>query len=269
MIITKNFAVLNFPKTGTSFLRTKMKEYYAGRFTCAENSLKYKFLRKIGSDYFCDIKRMNPTVPYEHRYDQHGCYFQMPESHKYGKIITFVRDPVDWYLSAYYFRGWVRRTNLYTDEQLRKKTEDLQLNEFLEYHRMDMKRSVPYLDFNENIGGLSIHYVWMYTTKPMDVFKMIGQKGVTDDILEYVPENIKGFHFSNLSESSKKIMMQFTSSNKGIQKINFEEIVQPKEGTKRQGKKITEDNKKTIMSFLGKEQIFYIISKKLLENNSK
>ncbi|MFB6305498.1 MAG: hypothetical protein ABEH43_00640, partial [Flavobacteriales bacterium] len=81
MIVTDKFVMLNFPKTGSTFVRKVLKAIAKEDRTKGRYSLG---LRKPTFKEFEILKHPNIRVN-NHRYgilDEHGVYDQIPEEHK-------------------------------------------------------------------------------------------------------------------------------------------------------------------------------------------
>ena len=107
MLITKNFVVLNNPKTGSSFVRKALKDLY-------KNNYQITILEKIGAKFYLSdnyIKELTlPNIKMADRPpDQHGTYSQIPATHKQKAVLSIIRNPYDRFLSTYEFRNWERQ----------------------------------------------------------------------------------------------------------------------------------------------------------------
>ena len=113
MIITKDFVVLNFPKTGSTYIRTCLKQLYKQntRFN------KLFFRNKIYQDLHFPKLYGNTKASYK---DQHGVFSQIPKAHQKKPILTIVRNPLGRIVSSYHYAWW--KTNpLYDLEAIEKK----------------------------------------------------------------------------------------------------------------------------------------------------
>jgi hypothetical protein len=104
MIITNEFVVINYPKTGTTFLRTALKAIHNKKggwprkllrsLKLSPPSIRELMLPKLYGAYA-------PTVT-----DQHGVYRQIPPDDLDKKIVSIVRNPLTKYISSYVFGWW-------------------------------------------------------------------------------------------------------------------------------------------------------------------
>ena len=94
MLITRRFVLLNFPKTGSSFVRAVIKAIHRRRRwrLRREAYLKELMLPRGGGDY--------PGV------DQHGGVSQVPERWRHLPLVSVIRSPWERLLSAFEFPFW-------------------------------------------------------------------------------------------------------------------------------------------------------------------
>lgn len=106
VLITSSFVLLNFPKTGSSFVRSVLKAIYRRRrWTCHAD----RFLREVMLPH----TNARPDIV-----DQHGTFAQIPEAYRDLPVVSVLRDPYERLLSAYEFRWWVRQPPLPHEQAL-------------------------------------------------------------------------------------------------------------------------------------------------------
>ena len=89
MIITEDFVLLNFPKTGTSFTRKIIKKVYKDK--CEEVLFPYFYNNRPTGD-------MHP----------HASYSRIPTEHRRKTILSIVRNPFDRYVSQFFYKQWLK-----------------------------------------------------------------------------------------------------------------------------------------------------------------
>jgi len=104
LLITEDFVLLNFPKTGSSFTREAIKRCYRQSDSRARRTLenigilkpqvKELILPKIDEIHHSEVR------------DQHGTWRQIPPKFRGRRIVSITREPVSRYLSAYRFGWW-------------------------------------------------------------------------------------------------------------------------------------------------------------------
>ncbi len=100
MIITDKHIFLNFPKTGSTFIREVLKQIYKWR----NQNQKSKTVNKIkGRDLYIEEFLM-PHYNLPEYKDQHGAWDQIPLKHKNKHVISVARNPVDRFISLYRFQ---------------------------------------------------------------------------------------------------------------------------------------------------------------------
>lgn len=184
MLITDSFVLLNYPKTGSTFARTVIKDIYKRRR--AQQSLLRRLSDRLGFTSGPFLKELIlPIVTESHlkgRRDQHGCYCQIPDVYRDREVVSIVRNPYTRFLSAYEFRSWERRPpapkeilaehfptfpNLDLDDYVR-------LSEYIMVHGRLKGRNV-----NGRIGNQTIQFIQMFFKDPNVVLEK-----VSDDYLD-------------------------------------------------------------------------------------
>ena len=134
MIITERFVLLNFPKTGSTFIRNALKELYDNK------SFSERLLNKIGFKKYFLKELILPNMRTKKarelgRKCQHGAYSQIPKTYQGLPILAGVRNPLDRMVSSFEFRFWA--DNLIAEEEEIKNRipsfPQLTFEEFWEY----------------------------------------------------------------------------------------------------------------------------------------
>jgi hypothetical protein len=168
MLITKQFVMINLPKTGSTFARKVLKRIHdpkGGREFLERIGLLNSALEELlmPQKFFTEIHTAsNPVV------EQHGAYVQIPAEHKDKLVMSVIRDPVERLVSMYEFRAWVR--NPFPDMvQLKKRFPafpDLSFEEFL-----DMMFEFVHLmhppGMKVRVGPLTTQFVRFYAKDPL------------------------------------------------------------------------------------------------------
>jgi hypothetical protein len=106
MLITDEFVMINFPKTGSSFARAVLKQIH--RYDTLPNRIR----RRVGLPNKPPLQELILPV-IDRRYPpglrgQHGTYRQIPLEHRHKTIVSIIRNPFDRYVSLYLFGWWKR-----------------------------------------------------------------------------------------------------------------------------------------------------------------
>lgn len=105
MILTNDFVLINYPKTGSTFIRECIKALY--RKQSFLNNLFYK------SEVFEELMLPKLYGNFSSGYkDQHGVVRQIPKAHENKPIITVVRNPIERVVSSFHY-GWWKKYPMY------------------------------------------------------------------------------------------------------------------------------------------------------------
>ncbi|MEM6551661.1 MAG: hypothetical protein AAF750_05995 [Planctomycetota bacterium] len=117
MIITNQFVLINYPKTGTTFARSAISAVYG-----IKNTRFTRLLRKLGIQQTALRELTFPKLygDYDPSYrDQHGVYRQIPDEDRSKRIVSIVRNPLYKYRSSYVY-GWWKKHPPYALEEVLK-----------------------------------------------------------------------------------------------------------------------------------------------------
>ena len=164
MLITKDFVLLNYPKTGSTFSR--------------------RIIRQV---YLDDCEELLFPVAYDWRYigpnTQHGTYMQIPEKHRNKPVLSIIRNPFDRYVSQYRFK-WYAHSPPANRRELQKLYPcfpELEFAEFLDMGERFSKRNVlaAYDIFQDtDIGFQTISFIAFFSGNPReDLEDLISGKG--------------------------------------------------------------------------------------------
>jgi hypothetical protein len=171
LLITKEFVILQLPKTGTIFVRDVMKSLYRER-------LRRQPLRKV----LMKLRLLQPqlrevftAVQYRsHGRTHHGGYFQIPPQYRDRKILSVIRNPFTQFESVYRFKWWVG------DPLLDRNTIDLHfphfpnltIDDFVRVRELvvEQRRNLYKIPEQTTIGFQTIQFIRMYFKDPATVF---------------------------------------------------------------------------------------------------
>ena len=101
MILTKDFVVINYPKTGSTYMRECIKRIYC------ESTFLNRLLHK--DDVFEELHLPKVYGIKADTYkDQHGVVSQIPEKYKEHPVVTVIRNPFNRTISSYHYEWWKR-----------------------------------------------------------------------------------------------------------------------------------------------------------------
>jgi hypothetical protein len=196
MIIAEKFIMINFPKTGSTFVRNVISELYAKSnfFDDLLISLRFKKKQKIVNLLLPNIRVNSVTHGVN---DEHGLFIQIPEEQKNKEIISIKRDLFERYISAYEYGNW--KNHPWIDEGILK-------SRYSNY---------PDLSFKEYID--LVHFYNPYNTN----LKIKNKLEIGHATCQFILYNIKephkilnnmSFDYSN-SDDYKKDMAEVTFLN--------------------------------------------------------
>lgn len=206
MLITNDFVMLNFPKTGSSFARDAIKRLYQNYPT-----------KLPPSSTNCDVSEssvielMLPKIDEANHYgvwDQHGTLRQIPLEYQHKPVLSVMRNPVSRYESTYFFRWWEKYPPTSYSEIVKHFPNFPQLS-FADYYEMmhifGRENRLQGISPKIDLGLMSIQFIQFYFKNPQDILKKIDDcyidsKQYTDDIA-----CVTFIHQENL----RKELMQF------------------------------------------------------------
>jgi hypothetical protein len=135
MIITDSFVFLNYPKTGSTFVREALSELYKKkqkkRWPWSQNKRCFKM---YNAPNVRDVSPQRVGTP-----NPHGTYWQIPERARHLPVYSVFRDPFRRVASLYHYADWMREEALFDDlEVIQEKFPmfpKLDITEFLDYMR--------------------------------------------------------------------------------------------------------------------------------------
>lgn len=201
MIITENFVMLNFPKTGSTFVRNVLKEIHSKY--ADSNTLMHRLgLKK--KPYFENLWLPSVRSTFrEPKPDEHGIYSQIPEIHRDKTVVSVKRDLFERLVSVYNFGNWKRSP--WMDVEVLKKDcpefPDISFKDFvylwnknnpLENHKL-INRKLP-------IGPATSQFILFYFKEPFEVLKNIDLEYVNSDRYKEDMAEVEFLDQANLNE---------------------------------------------------------------------
>jgi hypothetical protein len=158
MIITDKFVYVHHPKTGGSFVNSVLRQLY----------------------------HVENNVPRESRYGEfawrrkHRPCRKIPEEHRGKMVLATVRNPYDWWVSAYEFGWWRRKESMEYYRGLPGFNErfptypDLGFADYLE--AVNETWRTPEEDDTYSIGPLTDQFIRFYFKNPPEVRKKLDEE---------------------------------------------------------------------------------------------
>lgn len=186
MLITDDFVFLNYPKTGSTFTRTVIKEIHKQRL--ARRTLTRRCLDIVGFTPRLFMRElMLPNIKVSHTKqsrDQHGCYCQIPTAYANREVATVVRNPYTRFLSGYEFRWW-KKFPLVPDSMLAEyfpSFPDLDIDDYVRLNQLGMVHSrLNGRSVSAKIGNQTVQFIQMFFKNPKDVLENISDDYMDSD----------------------------------------------------------------------------------------
>jgi len=159
MLITEDFVLLNFPKTGTTFTRKIIKQVYKDK--CEEVLLPY-FYNNLATG------EMHP----------HASYARIPAEHRGKTILSIVRNPFDRYVSMFFFKQWLREPSASKEilEEIYPNFPKIEFVDFLDMFDRFQKRNVfarnnVTSNTDTDIGCQTVQFVAFHSINPQGLLR--------------------------------------------------------------------------------------------------
>lgn len=203
MMITDDFVMLNFPKTGSSFARMAIRRAYEPYWI-----LQKMVLAGLWRNKTCEYMMPNLDFSFsrERKENQHGVYRQIPDFHRDKKIISITRNPFSRYVSAYTYGSWRQKKRFFKYPNF----PNLSFAEFYEMkHKIDVKDRLGGILPQIELGFHSIQFIQFYFKNPSQVLQKIDNKYI--DSGEYVADmcKIKFLQQENLNAELKDFLSAY------------------------------------------------------------
>jgi len=206
MLVADSFVVINYPKTGTSFLRKVLKRIHGipdnrvyrllSRWGIARPPIREYLFPKLYGDY-----------PTSYR-DQHGVYRQIPDRHRDKPVVSIVRNPLEKYLSSYVY-GWWKNHPPFPLEQVERQWPNFPDLTFPEFHDLIHHEQVDEDKLNvpgaSSLGSYTRMFIVFFAKDPdaacrhvlsggsladvLPAIRFLRQEHLRDDLADFLREN--------------------------------------------------------------------------------
>lgn len=204
MLITDDFVMLNFPKTGSSFARKAIFKVYEAR----DGAVRKWFRQKLGGSEPA-FELMLPKLESETSEpikDQHGTLRQIPVKYRERAVVSVVRNPLDRYVSTYLFQWW-RRFPPAPEAELKSVYLDWPELSFRDFysmiHQISLENRLKRVRPKIELGMQTVQFIQFYFPDAENLLSRIDESWIESDAWREEMPKIEFLHQENLSEELK------------------------------------------------------------------
>ncbi len=170
MIITDQFVLLNFPRTGSTFVREALASVYGRGGSRFEKVLgRFRPDRDRFRELLLPIDRTTTALKVA-RKSQHGCYSQIPAADRGKPVLCVKRNPFERFVSQFEQGFWRENPpgDLRELQQLFPEFPDLSFSDYLK-----MDQVVAYNDVRQgaaveaDVGTCTLHFIRFFYPDPV------------------------------------------------------------------------------------------------------
>lgn len=223
MIITDKFVMINFPKTGSTFVRNVLKKIHQKENESALDQILYKFRIKKQPFYqnlwLPNIRTTQPDR--KDTPDEHGLYSQIPEEHKSKTIVSVKRNIFERLVSLYEYRDWAVAPYMPPSQihSFFPEFPNLSFSRFLEMlYKYPPLEQLLELKEPMSIGPMSAQFIHFYSKQPIDDLRLTLSKEQAVNCLNNIA-NIVFLDQNNLSEELFEFLLKMGYNKKEIRFI--------------------------------------------------
>lgn len=188
MIITDNFVMLAFPKTGTTYTTTVLRRIHARRSLRGWLWPLAWQKRDFPRPGYREHRVLLPAAPPYHkaRMSRHGTWNDIPEADRHKPVVSICRDPFSRYTSAYLFQTRMRKhQRTYTDLDVLCATypgyPDISFRDYYDLlHRFEVPVVLGGIKPSMPLGSQSATFIRFYFRDPEAVFRRISRAYIED-----------------------------------------------------------------------------------------
>lgn len=221
MLVTDRFIIINFPKTGSTFVRRALKRLHGHRTKTLQGMFASLFADRTAGPLqvlkFPNIRYRNENYG---KPDEHGIYCQIPDDLLKGRdIVSVFRNPFEWYISAYLYGYWRTATLLHADEAMQEYPHfpNLSFKEFVLSRTKYMIPTMhPDIPISGDIGVLTVQFIHFFFKNPETTLRNIDRWYIDSNMyLEDMPD-IRFLRTESLNNDLYRLLKDYGYSSKAI-----------------------------------------------------
>ena len=203
MLLTDDFVLLNYPRTGSTFARAAVRELYARRSGRLGRALQRLGLGSPGAvELELSIER-TAAARRAGRRSQHGALSQIPASHRGKPVVSITRHPLDRAVSMYEHGFWREHPpgDLRTIRARFPRFPQLGFSDFLTLGlEFDLPNALQGVPLAAEVGPHTVHFVRFYAADPDAALRSLTDAAIEGGtFLERLPP-VRFLHTEHLLE---------------------------------------------------------------------
>lgn len=265
MIITDRFVFLNFPKAASIFVSTVLSRIHTTQVPILPRRVN-RWINRIIHPTFRELFHPNMRefgTPCN-ILDHHGIWLQIPDRFKNLPVLMVVRNPLDRYISEYFFRWWANHP--ITDERALKHKfpnfPNFDFAEYLDYKDFEAIHRLNGIPTKTTLGCQTVEFIRMASKKPDDTFRLLDYEYVaTGRYRDDLPEKLILLSMENINIELYAFLIEMGYKDSDIRFLINEPKRQPVDGTVRGEDDDVQTlyNQSLIASVKSKDQLLYKI----------
>ena len=261
MIITSDFVLLNFPKTGSSFVRNVIKRAYKG-----SDSKWLKYTQKLGLFQPWYEELYLPKIDEARNLgirDQHGTWRQIPNRHRGKPVVSVSRNPFERYLSAYHY-GWWKKYPPADASELGRRFPGFPDISFPQYYEMIQtyacRDRLKGLSPKIPLGLHSIQFIQFYFRDPEAVLEKIDRQYIDDRAFEGDMADIHFLQQETLADDLKQFLISLGRDEHSLSWLeNMERVNVTERGRDSKGELEIMANNEIVSSILSNDHLLFTL----------
>lgn len=238
MIITDDFVMINFPKTGSSFARKVIKKLYSQKCSKGRKALS---LLGLGNPGYKELMLPNITnAAYKRKFKrvvgQHGVLSQVAEKYSDKPVVSIIRNPFTRYISNYQFKWWEKYPPQNEQVILAKYPHFPELS-FQEHydmmHELGRDNRLAGIKPKIELGIYSIQFIQFFFKNSDEVLSKIDDDYIEQELFREDMGDITFIKQENLNEDLKAFLLSMDISRRELEFIDSMEKVNVTEKTQR------------------------------------